>query len=492
MTLTTLIIGVGIAALLLTGLVAVFNKGHKNWIMTYLQNFTGALFIFSGYVKAIDPLGTAYKMEQYFTEFESTFQDTWFSFIAPLFPFLSDLSIGFSVFMIVFEIVLGIMLIIGHRPKLTSWAFLLLVAFFTFLTGFTYLTGYVPEGVNFFSFSSWDSYKATNMKVTDCGCFGDFLVLEPKVSFLKDVFLLIPAIYFVIRHRDMHQWFSSKIRWVIIGLSSLVFLIYCFSNFYWDIPGTDFRPFNKGKDVRTTKMVEEDAQANVQIVAYQLKSKEDGSILELPYAEYLKKFKELKLTHDVVDQIKTEPSIKKTKISDFEITDIDGNDVTYEVIDREGMHLMVVSYKMYGDAIKKNRTVTDTTYIIDSLDVEGEIEIVKKVDKLTEREESYFDYVWEDDFLENYKDLIAPMAAAAKADNVGMYSVVGGAGEEMINDFKAEAGLQDFKFYTADDILLKTIVRSNPGVVLWKDGVIVDKWHYKHLPSYDEIMKMHR
>jgi len=152
MTLSTLIIGVGVAAAILTAITEFVFKARKNWLVSYLQNYAGALFIFSGWVKAIDPLGTAYKMEQYFAEFESTFSETLFSFMAPLFPWLSGFAIYFSVFMIVFEIVLGVMLIIGSRPKFTAWAFMLLVGFFTFLTGFTYLTGYVPEGVNFFSF----------------------------------------------------------------------------------------------------------------------------------------------------------------------------------------------------------------------------------------------------------------------------------------------------------------------------------------------------
>ena len=183
MTLTTLTIGVAIAALILT-LVGKFAFDRvENYFISYLQNFTGALFIFSGWVKAIDPLGTAYKMEQYFAEFESTFQDTWFSFLAPLFPQLSEYSASFSVFMIVLEIVLGVMLLVGMWRKFTAWTFFLIVAFFTFLTGFTYLTGYVPEGVNFFQFGKWGEYVSTNMKVTDCGCFGDFLKLEPRVSF---------------------------------------------------------------------------------------------------------------------------------------------------------------------------------------------------------------------------------------------------------------------------------------------------------------------
>jgi uncharacterized membrane protein YphA (DoxX/SURF4 family) len=149
---------------------------------------------FFGLGQSSGPLGTAYKMEQYFAEFQGTFEDTTLSFMAPLFPTLSEYAIGFSVGMIVFEIILGLMLLLGSWPKVTAWAFFLLVLFFTFLTGFTYLTGYVPEGVNFFQFGQWGPYVETNMKVTDCGCFGDFIKLEPKTSFLKDIFLLVPSL----------------------------------------------------------------------------------------------------------------------------------------------------------------------------------------------------------------------------------------------------------------------------------------------------------
>ena len=171
MTLSILLFRVGIAAILLTLLVGFGFKKHKSWLMTFVQNYCGALFLFSGWVKAVDPLGTAYKMEQYFGEFESVFSDTAMSFIAPIFPFLGEYVASFSVGVIVFELILGLMLIMGSKSKLTSWLFFGLVAFFTVLTGFTYLTGYVPQDVNFFEFSKWAPYNENNMKVTDCGCF---------------------------------------------------------------------------------------------------------------------------------------------------------------------------------------------------------------------------------------------------------------------------------------------------------------------------------
>ena len=240
MTLGTIVLYTAIVALILTVLVGVFKGGHKSWLMTFLQNFCGSFFIFSGWVKAVDPLGMGYKLEQYFAEFESVFSETWFSFIAPIFPWMNEHTVTISMIVIIFEIVLGIMLLMGAKSKFTSWAFLLLVGFFTFLTGFTYLTGYVPEGVNFFEFGKWGPYVETNMKVTDCGCFGDFIKLKPLVSFYKDIFLLFPAFFFVFRHKDMHQLFTKGIRNIIIWGSTIGLIIYCLSNFVWDIPHADF------------------------------------------------------------------------------------------------------------------------------------------------------------------------------------------------------------------------------------------------------------
>lgn len=490
LTLTELLIYTGIVAFLLTAVTGFVFKGHKSWIMTYLQNFCGALFLFSGYVKAIDPLGTAYKMEQYFTEFQSTFEGTWVSFIAPLFPWLSSFSAGFSVFMIVFEIVLGLMLIIGAKPKLTAWLFLILVAFFTVLTGFTYLTGYVGDGVNFFQFTQWTDYKASNMKVTDCGCFGDFLKLEPRVSFLKDVFLMIPALYFVFRYKDMHEMFSPKIRSILIGACTLIVTIYCLSNFVWDIPRIDFRPFRKGADIKNIKIEEEDAAANVQILTWILENKNDQKVIKLSNADYMGNLKNYPRSEwSVIDQEKTEPTIKSTKISEFEINNVLGEDITYEILEDPEYSFMIVSHKMYGTPVSSQRTVQDTVFAVDTLvTVDGAVELSKRIVDVSAREESYYDYVWDADFKNGYTEDIMPLIEKAKAAGIKSYVVVGGAGIEMIEDLRSEIGVE-VPFYTADDILLKTIVRSNPGVVLWKDGKILNKWHHDQLPSFEEIKK---
>ncbi|MEO5581686.1 MAG: hypothetical protein ABIR66_03265, partial [Saprospiraceae bacterium] len=131
MTLSTLIISFAVLALILTISFSKWLVKPRSWMMTFLQNFCGVWFIFSGLVKAVDPMGTAFKMDQYFAAFEQTFKPTWFSFIAPVFPFLAKYAVSFSLGMIILEILLGVALIIGFAPKWTSRIFFILLVFFT-------------------------------------------------------------------------------------------------------------------------------------------------------------------------------------------------------------------------------------------------------------------------------------------------------------------------------------------------------------------------
>ena len=446
MTLTTLLIRIAIAAIILTVLTTVVFKKQKSWLMTFLQNYCGALFLFSGWVKAVDPLGTAYKMKDYFGEFEHTFSETAMSFIAPIFPFLSDYAVHFSVGMIVFEIVLGLMLVLGSKSKFTSWAFLLLVLFFTVLTGYTYLTGYVPEGANFFEFGQWGAYNVNNMKVTDCGCFGDFIKLEPKVSFLKDVALLIPAFYFVFRHYNMHELFSKTVQNTLIGLTLVGTLVYCFSNYVWDIPHADFRPFKVAADIRTQRQAELDAQASVQITDWVLQNKSTKEEITLPNATYMKQFKNYpKAEWTIIDQIKTEPAVKATKLSEYAIENTEVYDIAEDLLNDPGYSVMLVCYKLLGD-----------------------------------------DDTFDPSYVARFTDVTNPFTEKAEKAGWKVYGVAGGAGGTKIEKFRHEAQTA-YPFYLADDILLKTIVRSNPGIVLMKDGKILDKWHYKKLPAFEDV-----
>ena len=531
MTLTSLVISVAIAALVLTGLGIGMGR-VKNWVVSYLQNFTGALFVFSGWVKAIDPLGTAYKMEQYFAEFEATFSGTWFSFMAGWFPVLSEQAVSFAVFMIVFEIVLGIMLLIGSWPRFTGISFFLLVFFFTFLTGFTYLTGYVPEGVNFFEFGNWGPYVKTNMKVTDCGCFGDFLKLEPKVSFMKDVVLLVPSVVFLIFPKQMHQLFNSGVRKGLVWLGIVGISLYCFSNYVWDLPHTDFRPFKKTANIRIQQGVERTAKNNVKVEFYSLTNKASGVEQVLTLSDYLKQYKNFPKEEWVIKQLKSDPKItlvqnenlpggydlleingedemevemvaylkdkwkvsgdtlirkvEDSKVTDFDISDTNGNNVTEAILGDPNYSFMIISYKLYGKTERVPGIQIDSLFQIDTIQRPDTVLLERTFAGLDSTEITEEVYHWDEDFAEVWQDVVNPVLDQANASGMNVFAITAFNDVSAIEDFRHRIDAS-YPVYLADDILLKTIVRSNPGVVLLKNGEVVMKWHYKKLPDFENI-----
>src|SRR3982751_308892 len=132
---------------------------YKKNILVAVRWIVGLLFIFSGLIKANDPLGLSYKMQEFF--------EVWG------WNFFNDFTLSFSVLMIVFEIVAGVAVLLGWRMKLFSWLLLALIVFFTFLTGYAYLSG----------------------KVRECGCFGDCIPLTAGQSFTKDLILLVLILF---------------------------------------------------------------------------------------------------------------------------------------------------------------------------------------------------------------------------------------------------------------------------------------------------------
>src|ERR1700712_4454856 len=136
--------------------------------LTIARIIVGILFIFSGLVKANDPLGLSYKMQEFF--------EVWG------WNFFNDYTLSFSVLMIAFEIIAGVAVLLGWRMKLFSWLLLLLIIFFTFLTGYAVLSG----------------------KIRTCGCFGDCIPLSASQSFTKDL-LLTALIIFIFIFKDKVQ-----------------------------------------------------------------------------------------------------------------------------------------------------------------------------------------------------------------------------------------------------------------------------------------------
>lgn len=492
MTLTTVIAITGGIALILTTIEKQMGTAREklvhNYGLSFLQNFVGSFFIFSGIVKAVDPLGTAYKMNDYFAEFEGTFGglDNIFSSLAPMFVTMTEYSVAISVFMIVFEIVLGISLLIGALPKWTAWSFFLLVALFTVLTGYTYLTGYVPQGVNFFEFGKWGIYESTNMKVTDCGCFGDFLVLEPIVTFTKDVILLIPALIFLLASSKFHQLYTKGSRWLILGISTLALLVYCFSNYVWDIPSVDFRPFTVGTNIAERKALEEESEGNVKVIAYEMTNKATGEQVEMPFDQYLEEYAKYPKEEWDLFQVKTEPEVKRTKISDFEASGLDGTSITGSILSDKKPSLMIVAYKLSGTESTDIRMEPDTVFRQDTLIVNMDTTITQNIDKVNQKEVRFTTYNWDQDYIKKWKDNVLPLLEKATADGMIAYCFTAYAEPERILAFKEAVGA-NIPFCIGDDLLLKTIVRSNPGPVLLKNGEVLGKWHYKNVPSFEDM-----
>src|SRR5882762_3511721 len=151
------------------------------YLLIIVRFIVGVLFIFSGLIKANDPLGLSYKMQEFF--------EVW------KFNWLDNYTLTFSIIMIVFEILAGVAILLGWKMRLFSWLLLLLIIFFTFLTGYAYLSG----------------------KVKECGCFGDCIPLTAGQSFTKDLVLLVFILFLF--------FFRDRIRPPAPQLASVALLI---------------------------------------------------------------------------------------------------------------------------------------------------------------------------------------------------------------------------------------------------------------------------
>jgi hypothetical protein len=132
-------------------------------------------------------------------------------------------------------------------------------------------------------------------------------------------------------------------------------------------------------------------------------------------------------------------------------------------------------------------TIQDKLFSFDTIKIANtdSFNIVKKVLKTEPKQVDAYDYVWDSDYMHNIKKYINPLVQKAEADSTNIY-FASATSVEMVLDFIKDGG--PYMIYlNSDDTTLKTILRSNPGVVLFKDGVIVKKWHYKQLPSYEQI-----
>ncbi|WP_338407497.1 BT_3928 family protein [uncultured Flavobacterium sp.] len=200
----------------------------KNFITQFSRLFVGILFIISGLIKLNDPLGFSYKLEEYFSE--------------PVFniPFFVPYSLATALFLVILEVVLGVMLLLGYKSKYTIWSLLLLIVMFTFLT----------------------FYSAYFDVVKDCGCFGDALHLTPWQSFSKDIILLFLILVLFFNQKLIKPLFSNTIQNILAfsGMALCAFMGYWVIN---HLPIIDFRPYKVGNNILKGMEIPEDAPKSV-------------------------------------------------------------------------------------------------------------------------------------------------------------------------------------------------------------------------------------
>jgi hypothetical protein len=194
-----------------------------------IQIIVALLFIVSGLVKANDPLGLAYKMEEFFELWMDGLRAGHFFAKTPLISlldFLNHHTLFLSVTMITLEIVAGVGLLIGWMKKFILYLLLVLIIFFAFLTGYAYLSG----------------------KFTNCGCFGDCLPITPLTSFTKDIVLLAMILFLIAGQKYIRPVLSRKVATTIVTLSlALTLFLQWYVLKY--LPLIDCLPMKKGNNL---------------------------------------------------------------------------------------------------------------------------------------------------------------------------------------------------------------------------------------------------
>ncbi len=184
----------------------------------------GGLFIFSGLIKLNDPVGFAFKLEEYFGQ---TVLDL---------PFLEPYALLIAVVVVVFEVLLGVFLLLGYKIRFTMISLLGMIVFFTFLT----------------------FYSAYFNKVTDCGCFGDAIKLTPWESFTKDVILLVLIVWLFIKREWITPCLNRTTNTVVVALSMMACMAVVY-HVLMHLPILDFRPYKINYNIVEQSIIPEDA-----------------------------------------------------------------------------------------------------------------------------------------------------------------------------------------------------------------------------------------
>jgi len=361
-------------------------------IRTILRIIVGLVFVFSGFVKGVDPLGTVYRMNDYFIVFGTEWA----------IPF----SLYLTIFLCALEFVLGISLLFNLWIRKTAWPLLVVMIYFTVLTFFDAAYNIVP----------------------DCGCFGDFLKLTNVQTFLKNLVLMAMIVPIFITRKSFRGLLSIKAESMV-----LLFFIFAFTGMsvysYRHLPPVDFLAWKVGNQVN---------KKSTEPVKFYLtfKNNKTGETKEYLSPNYPWNDSVWMAEWKFIGQRVNDPDADDAMV--LRVEDENGIDVTENIIDNPDFQFILVAYDL-NETNKEAFTA------------------------------------------------ILPLYKKAEADGYSFVCLTSATLPE-IRKFRVENGTA-FSFYTADDVVLKTMVRSNPGLILLKNGKVIGKWHYHDFPDYEEFKR---
>ncbi|MFA8450923.1 MAG: BT_3928 family protein [Bacteroidales bacterium] len=366
--------------------------------MKLIRNFSrllvGLVFMFSGFVKGVDPLGTAYKIEDYFLAFNMSWA----------LPF----ALALSILLCTLEFGLGASMFFNLRIKKTSWILLLVMVFFTIVTFFDYLYSPVP----------------------DCGCFGDFIILTNEETFYKNLVLLFFTLIIVFQRNKFKVLLQNGPQNLFLTLSFIIFAGFSIYNYY-EIPVLDFREWKVGK-----KMTPENIQKPDVYVTY--KNKETGETKEYLSPDYPWNdsiwISNWEFVNQRIDDSKVE------KLHDLIIEDFQGDDLTENYINNKKFTFIIVAWSL---------------------------------DKTNKK-------AFRNQILNLYKET---------SSKGYPFVVLTNSEEKDIIKFQKETHTDNIDFLLSDPIILKAMIRSNPGLILMQNGVVMGKWGFRSIPKKEELTK---
>ena len=350
------------------------------------------VFAFSGFVKAVDPMGTVYKMADYADAFGLTMH-----------PWMMLLG---AWLLIIVEYVMGVALFFGLYRRFYLW---LMIAFLGVMTPLTLVL-------------------ALTNPVSDCGCFGDALVLTNWQTFGKNVVLLLMAIVVLRCHKRIWRVISERTQWLIFVYALVAIAVFMRYNMR-HLPVLDFRPYAIGTNLIEGMTIPEDAPQDEYETLFVLEK--DGEQRTFTFDDYPDStWTFVKRESRLVRQGYVPP------IADFHLSTLEGEDVTWEVLDYPGYTFLVVSHELR----RANERMLD---VINDL----------------------YDYakVGGHQFY---------MLTSSNAQSIAQWTERTGA---------------SYPYLNADDILLKIMVRANPGLIVLKEATIVGKWSAIDMPRDEQL-----